>query len=281
MIESDRPAAESGAHFADDPGGTVLMAYETVNVTKENGYAIVSINRPPFNPINAQLLEDMEAAITELAEDKEVRAIIITGEGEKAFSAGADLKSGFGENPADLIKKGQGCFLKIERCGKPVIAAINGVALGGGCEMALSCTWRFIDETVKMIGLPESNLGIIPGYGGTQRMARLIGKPKALELMILGKACSAKEAVEIGLADKLCAAGTVLDEAKAMAAACAVRAPFATKYILDAVNRGVETSMEQGLDIECDDFCQVVKTKDAAEGIGAFLEKRKAEFKGE
>jgi len=145
----------------------------------------------------------------------------------------------------------------------------------------MSCTWRLIDENVKMFGLPESNLGIIPGYGGTQRMARLIGKSKSLELMILGKACKAADALEIGLVDRICAAGTVLDEAKAMAAAIAKRAPHATRLILDAVNRGTEVDMEAGLDIECADFCEVIKTADATEGINAFLGKREAQFKGE
>lgn len=257
------------------------MAYETIILSKEEGYAIISINRPPFNAINEQLLIDLSAAVDECVADKSIRSIVITGAGEKAFSAGADLKSGFGEKPENLIRRGQGTYLKLERCGKPVIAAINGVALGGGCELALSCTWRLIDENVKMIGLPESNLGIIPGYGGTQRMARLIGKSRALELMILGKACKAAEAKEIGLVDKLCAAGTVLDEAKALAALIAKRAPHATRLILDAVNRGVEENMEGGLDIECADFCEVIKTADAAEGISAFLGKREAQFKGE
>jgi enoyl-CoA hydratase len=256
------------------------MSYETLIITKEEGYAIIAINRPPMNAINVQLLDDLSAAFGELSADGSVRSIIITG-GEKAFSAGADLKSGFGDNPADLIRRGQGTYLKIERCGKPVIAAINGIALGGGCELALSCTWRFIGENVKMIGLPESNLGIIPGYGGTQRMARLLGKPKALELMILGKASTPAEALEIGLVDKVCPAGTVLDAAKELATLIAARAPLATLQILDAVNRGTEVTMEAGLDIECENFCKVIKTKDAAEGIGAFLEKRKAAFKGE
>ena len=257
------------------------MSYENIIVEKEQGYAVVTLNRPPFNPISRQLLEDLSAAVDELAGDKEVAAIIITGSGEKAFCAGADLKDGFGGNPADLIKLGQGTFLKLERCGKPVIAAINGVTLGGGCEMAMACTWRLIDEGVKMIGLPESNLGIIPGYGGTQRMPRLIGKSKALELMILGKSCAAAEAVELGLADKLCDAGTVLDQAKALAAKVATRATQATRQILDAVNKGTEMDLEKAMDLECDNFCEVIQTADAAEGIKAFLEKRKAEFKGE
>jgi enoyl-CoA hydratase len=256
------------------------MGYETVILEKADAYGVITLNRPPFNPISRQLLIDLGAAVDELVADAAMRSIIITGSGEKAFCAGADLKDGFGGNPADLIKLGQGTFMKIERCGKPVIAAINGVALGGGCEMAMSCTWRLIGENVKMIGLPESNLGIIPGYGGTQRMPRLVGKPKALELMILGKSSSAAEAVEIGLCDKLCAAGTVLDEAKALAGLIAARAPQATCQILDAVNRGTETDIVAAMDIECDCFCEVVKTADAAEGIKAFLEKRKAEFKG-
>lgn len=255
------------------------MGYETMNVEKGDKYLLITLNRPPMNPISRSLLEDLNKVLD--AEDgDDVLSIIITGGGEKAFCAGADLKAGFGSSPEDLVKLGQGTFTRLERLGKPVIAAINGFALGGGCEMALACTFRLIDANAKM-GLPESNLGILPGYGGTQRMSRLIRKSKALELMIYGGMIGAEEAVAIGLADKLCEPGTVLDKAKELAALTATRAPIATRLILDCVNSGLDApTLQAGLDVERANFLKVLATKDAAEGIGAFLQKRKAEFKG-
>lgn len=254
------------------------MSYETLIVTKENGYLLITLNRPPVNAISVTLLKEIGKALDDNDGD-DVRSVIITGGGEKAFCAGADLKDGFGDDPNDLIRLGQGTFSRLETLGKPVIAAINGMALGGGCEMALSCTFRFADEKA-LIGLPESNLGILPGYGGTQRMPRLIGKSKALELMIYGKPIKAPEAAAIGLVDKLCEAGTALDKAKELAVLTATRAPVATKLIMDAVHRGLQTDLKTAFDIERENFVKVIASEDAKEGIGAFLEKRQAQFKG-
>lgn len=255
------------------------MSYETLIVEKQEKYLLITLNRPPMNPISPSLLDDLNAALDEHGNDDDILSIIITGAGEKAFCAGADLKAGFGDDPGKLAKKGQSTFDRLESLGKPVIAAINGITLGGGCELSLACTFRLIDEKA-IIGLPESNLGIIPGYGGTQRLSRLIGKPKALNLIIFGKHVDAAKAVELGIADTLCAHGTVLDEAKKLASLIATRAPVATRMILDAVNRGVEETLEDGLEIERDNFSEVMKSEDAKEGITAFLEKRKPDFKG-
>ncbi|HOO55539.1 MAG TPA: enoyl-CoA hydratase-related protein [bacterium] len=255
------------------------MAYETMIVEKKENRLQITLNRPPVNALNAQVIIELGQILDEYGDDVDVRSIIITGAGEKAFCAGADLKAGFGDDPDAFVKRGQDTFSRLENCGKPVIAAINGITLGGGCELALSCTFRFIAENA-IIGLPESSLGIIPGYGGTQRLARVIGKSKAIEMMMFGKHIKAEEAVGIGLADRLCAAGTALAEAEAFADQVAARAPIATAAIIDAANRGLETDLQSGLDIERANFLKALASEDAKEGISAFLEKRKADFKG-
>lgn len=254
------------------------MGYETLIVEKEEKHLIIQLNRPPVNALSKQLIEELNQVLDNEDGD-DVLSVIITGAGEKAFCAGADLKDGFGPDPKELSKKGQDTFMRLERLGKPVIAAINGITLGGGCELAMACTFRLIDEKALM-GLPESNLGILPGYGGTQRMPRLIGKSKALELMIYGSPIKAPEAVEIGLADKLCDAGTALEKAKELARLTATRAPLATKLILDCVNRGVDEELEDAMKIERKNFGKVTATEDSKEGVSAFLEKRKPDFKG-
>jgi len=254
------------------------MAYETMTVEKEEKHIVITLNRPPVNAINVDLLNELNKVLDEEVDDG-VLSVVITGAGEKAFCAGADLKSGFGSSPGDLSKLGQGTFSRLENLGKPVIAAINGMALGGGCELALACTFRIAAANAK-IGLPESNLGILPGYGGTQRLPRVVGKSKALEMMIYGKPVNAEEAGRIGLADAVCEEGKALDTALELARLTATRAPIATKLIMDCVNRGTETDIGSGLDIERANFEQIIPTEDAREGITAFLEKRKAEFKG-
>jgi enoyl-CoA hydratase len=255
------------------------MAYETLIVEKKDSYLLVTLNRPPVNALNAQIIIELNQVMDEYTGDADIRSWIVTGAGEKAFCAGADLKAGFGDDPDAFIRRGQDTFTRLERLGKPVIAAINGITLGGGCELALSCTFRLIDENA-IIGLPESSLGIIPGYGGTQRLGRLIKKSKAIELMIFGAHVKAAEAVEIGLADKLCAHGTALAEAVELAKKIAARAPVATKSIIDSVNLGCEVELQAGLDIERESFLKAIGSDDAREGISAFLEKRKPEFKG-
>ncbi|MBI3629539.1 MAG: enoyl-CoA hydratase/isomerase family protein [Candidatus Rokubacteria bacterium] len=257
------------------------MAYETLLVTREETFAVVTLNRPPANAISEQLVRDLDAAMTELAADGAVRSVIVTGAGDKIFCAGADLGSAFsGGTVEDFIRFGNGVLRKIERFGKPVIAALNGHALGGGCEIAMACHLRILKETARM-GQTESNLGIIPGYGGTQRLPRLIGRTKALEYMILGTQIPAPECLALGLVNKLSKDGETLNEAKAMARLIARRPPVATRLIIRAVDEGLDADIDQGLAAETRAFLEVLKTEDAGEGIQAFFQKREPQFKGQ
>jgi enoyl-CoA hydratase len=256
------------------------MAYETLLVTREETFAVITLNRPPANAISEQLVRDLDAAMTELAADGVVRSVIVTGAGDRIFCAGADLGSAFsGGTVEDFIRFGNGVLRKIERFGKPVIAALNGHALGGGCEIAMACHLRILKETARM-GQTESNLGIIPGYGGTQRLPRLIGRTKALEYMILGTQIPAGECLALGLVNKLSKDGETLTDAKAMARLIARRPPVATRLIIRAVDEGLDTDIDEGLAAETRAFLEVLKTEDAGEGIQAFFQKREPQFKG-
>jgi enoyl-CoA hydratase/carnithine racemase len=256
------------------------MGYETIIMTREESYAIVTLNRPPANAISVELVRELDAACSELEGDDAVRSVIITGQGDRIFCAGADLGSAFsGNGLGEFMKFGNGVLRKIERFPKPVIAAINGHALGGGCEIAMACHLRIIKETAR-IGQTESNLGIIPGYGGTQRMPRLIGRTKALEHMILGTQIPAAEALVLGLVNRISKDGETLSDAKALARQIAKRPPIATRLIIQATDDGLNTDIEHGLEAETRAFLEVIKTEDAAEGIQAFFQKRDAQFKG-
>ena len=259
------------------------MPYETLIVEREDGFAVVTLNRPPANAISAQLVLDLEAAVAELAADEAVRAVIITGAGDRIFCGGADLGSAFsGGAGADLeafLRRGNALLRRIETLPKPVIAAIQGHATGGGCEIAMACHLRVRKETAR-IGQTESNLGIIPGYGGTQRLPRLIGRTKALEYLILGTQIPAPEALGLGLVNRLAKEGETLGDAKALARAIATRAPIATRLIIECVDRGLDATIEDGTDVEVQAFQEVLRTEDAAEGIQAFFTKRPPEFKG-
>ncbi|RJP17074.1 MAG: enoyl-CoA hydratase [Candidatus Abyssobacteria bacterium SURF_5] len=259
------------------------MSYETLVVQPEGQIAVVTFNRPPMNPINQRLTEELDRLLTEIENDNGIRALILTGAGEKAFSAGADVAE-FGEAFAEgRVKEAamlrHRVFTRIERFPKPVIAAINGYAFGGGCELAMACHLRLIAEGAS-IGQPEINLGIIPGYGGTQRLPRLIGRARAFELLLLGDRVPARRAAEIGLVNTVCAGASLLEEAKALARRLAQQAPVAVKMIIDSVNRGLETDIEKALEIEADNVVLVSATEDAMEGVMAFLQKRPPEFKG-
>jgi enoyl-CoA hydratase/carnithine racemase len=259
-----------------------LMAYENLIVGREDNIGIIALNRPPANPINLAVLNELDTVLTEWEKDKTVRAIIITGAGEKVFSAGFDVKT-VGTPEGDIaMPRGHEVFKHIERYPKPVIAAINGFALGGGCELALSCHFRImVDSERVVIGLPEIGLGIMPGWGGTQRLPRLVGKTKALEMLLLGTRISAPEALSIGLVTRTSQPGQVMNDAKEFARLLAKRAPLAVRAILDAVTRGLQTTIDQGLKIELEDVQPLFKTKDAKEGIKAFIEKREPVFTGE
>lgn len=261
------------------------MAYENILLEREEGgIAVLTVNRPKaLNALNAQTVREIEAAVAEVAADDGVRALVITGAGEKAFVAGADineinaLKSA--ADGARMAARGQQVFFALERLGKPVIAAINGFALGGGCELALACDIRLASESAKL-GLPEINLGILPGYGGTQRLARLVGKGAAKLMVFGGDMVTASEALRIGLVDRVVPAAELADAARALARQYAAKAPVALAMAKAAVNLGLEVDLDRGCAIEATHFGVVCATEDRVEGTTAFLEKRKAVFKG-
>jgi enoyl-CoA hydratase/carnithine racemase len=258
------------------------MAYENLIVEREDNIGIIALNRPPANPINLAVLDELDAVLTEWEKDKAVRAIIITGAGEKVFTAGLDVKTVGTPDGEKGAVRGREVFRHIEGYPKPVIAAINGVALGGGCELAMSCHFRIMVNSERVaIGQPEINLGIVPGWGGTQRLPRLVGKTKALEMLLLGTRISAPEALSIGLINRMSQPGQLMDDAKELARTLAKKAPITIQIILDIVTRGLETTTDQGLKIEEEGWHRVEKTKDAKEGIKAFIEKREPVFTGE
>lgn len=258
------------------------MAYETLIVEREENMGIITLNRPPANPINITVIEDLDKALTELEQDKSVRVLIITGAGDRGFSAGFDLKSAGQPGSEKITPRGHEVFNRIERYPKPVVAAINGFALGGGCELAMACHFRImVDSEKAIIGQPEIERGIIPGWGGTQRLPRLIGKTKALEMLIFGTPIRAKDALNIGLVTKVSREGEVMKDAKDFARILAKKAPIAVRIILDAVTRGLELGLEEGLKIEMEGSKIAMQSKDAAEGIMAFIQKREPVFKGE
>jgi enoyl-CoA hydratase/carnithine racemase len=256
------------------------MPYETLLLTREEGIAIITLNRPPANAISEPLIRELNAALNELHGDDAVRAVVITGSGERIFCGGADLGSAFsGGDVEAFIRFGNSVMRKMERFPKPIIAAINGHAMGGGCEIAMACHLRLLKETARM-GQTESNLGIIPGYGGTQRLPRLIGRTKALEFLLLGTQIPAQECLSLGLVNRLCKEGETLNEAKALARQLAKGAPLATAAIIRAVDEGLESPMARSIDVELDAFMPTLRSEDAAEGIQAFFAKREPEFKG-
>src|SRR5437660_9340720 len=256
------------------------MAFETLQFAREERFVVVTLNRPPANAISAELMTELNGALASVEEDDAVRSVIITGAGDKIFCAGADLGSAFsGGSVATFIRFGNGVMRRIERFPKPVIAALNGHALGGGCEIAMACHFRLLKETARM-GQTESNLGIIPGYGGTQRLPRLIGRAKALEFMVLGTQIPAAECLALGPVNRLAREGETLNEAKVLARQIAKRPPVAVRLIIQAVDDGLNTDIERGLDAETRAFLEALATEDAAEGIQAFFQKREPEFKG-
>ncbi len=256
------------------------MAYETLKFEREESFVLVTLNRPPANAINEKLVTELNDALSSVEADDSVRAVIITGAGDRIFCGGADLGSAFsGGNVDAFIRFGNTVMRKIERFPKPVIAAVNGHATGGGCEIAMACHFRLLKETAKM-GQTESNLGIIPGYGGTQRLPRLIGRTKALEFLILGSLIPAQECLALGLVNRLSKDGETLDDARALARQIAKRPPVATRLIIEAVDEGLEAPIDKATDIEVRAFLKTLRTEDAAEGIQAFFGKREANFKG-
>src|SRR5688572_13394078 len=258
-------------------------ALETLLLERADGIAIVTVNRPKvLNALNAQTLDELRRTVLALRGDENVRCVILTGAGEKAFVAGADINELAVQSPVsgrEHALAGQHVLNLIENLGKPVIAAINGYALGGGCELAMACTLRVAADTARL-GQPEVNLGIIPGYAGTQRLARLVGRGRALEVLLTGDQLPASEAHRIGLVDRVVPAAELMAEARKLAAILAAKAPVAMRYIIDAVNRGLDMALPEAQIFEATLFGLVASTEDMREGTKAFLEKRKAEFKG-
>ena len=256
------------------------MPFETLSLEREERFAVITLDRPPANAISEQLIRDLAAALASVESDDGVRSVIVTGAGDRIFCAGADLSSAFsGGDMRDFIRFGNGVLRGIERFPKPVIAAMNGHALGGGCEIAMACHFRLLKEGARM-GQTETSLGIIPGFGGTQRMPRLIGRTKALEFMILGTQVPAAECLALGLVNRLTKEGETLADAKTLARAIAKRPPAAARLLIEAVDDGLDAPIDRALEVETRAFLQTLRTEDAAEGIQAFFAKREPEFKG-
>ncbi len=259
------------------------MSFENLLVERDAAIAIVIVNRPKvLNALNRQTLSELARVVHELHQDAEVRAIVLTGAGEKAFVAGADINELAVLSPAEgqqHARKGQSVFDAIECLGKPVIAAINGFALGGGCELAMACTLRVAADTARL-GQPEINLGIIPGYAGSQRLPRLVGKGVALEILLSGEMVSAARAYEIGLVNKVVPAAELMIEARKIAHALAGKAPLAARYIIEAVNHGGDMPLADAEFLEASLFGLVASSDDMKEGTKAFLEKRAPAWRG-
>ena len=257
--------------------------FDNLLLEREHGVAIVTINRPQvLNALNTRTLAALGAAMRTLHADASVRAVIVTGAGEKSFVAGADIAEITGQRPMaarDLALHGQAVFDLIENLGKPVVAAVNGFALGGGCELAMACTLRIAADTARF-GQPEINLGLMPGFAGTQRLSRLVGRGRALELLLTGRPIDAAEALRIGLVTRVVPAADLMPAARALASELATKPPLAVRHIIDAVNRGADVPFAQAEALEAALFGLCASTDDMHEGTAAFLEKRTTVFKG-
>jgi len=272
-----------GDHCSLELKGEKAMEFATILFEKSEGVGIITLNRPQsLNAINTQFVREFDQLLDEISKDDAIAAVIITGT-EKVFAAGADIKEIFGlKTPLDahfFITGVHALFNKIEHLPKPVIAAVSGLALGGGCELALTCDIRIAAENA-VFGQPEINIGVIPGGGGTQRLPRLIGLGRAKELLYSGKSIDAQEAYRIGLVNKVVPLGSLLDEAKNMAAKYARQPGFALKIIKKVVNEGINMDLQSALTYELRCFELLFATEDQKEGMQAFIEKRKPTFKG-
>ncbi len=255
------------------------MDYKNIIVETKDYVTTITLNRPPANSVNIGIREELDHAVTQLAESRDTRAIIITGAGEKGFCAGMDVS-----DIANLYKgpNGNDLYNRIERMPKPVIAALNGYALGGGCELALVCHFRIIADTSRCImGLPEVNLGITPGWGGIQRLPRVVGKAKALDMILFSKRLEPQEALAIGLVDKVVPAADLMKEAMEFAIALTKRPPLAVQAVLEGMAAGLEKGVEEGLKVDQEWSKKLGQSHDAMEGMTAFMEKREPVFKGE
>jgi enoyl-CoA hydratase len=259
------------------------MSYETLLYEKRDGIALVTIHRPEkLNALNQQVMKELSACFEQIRDDSESRIVILTGAGEKSFVAGADINELAVQTPVggkEMSLRGQSTLDLIENLGKPVIAAVNGFALGGGCELAMACTLRIASENARF-GQPEVKLGIIPGYAGTQRLPRLVGKGRALEMVLTGEPISAQEAYRIGLVNQVVPLNDLLATAESVARRIMANGPLAVRFVMEAVNHGMEMSEAEGQFLEANLFGLCCTTEDKNEGTRAFLEKRPAKFAG-
>ena len=256
------------------------MSYETILLEKRDHVSVLTLNRPPANSVSYAMLGEIDKALAGVAADKEVRALVITGAGDRCFCAGMDVNDSMSHPEVGEI--GRALWTKVDLFEKPTIAALNGHTLGGGCELALACHFRYMADNPKAtIGCPEINLGIIPGWGGTQRMTRLLGRTKALDLMLNAKRMSPQEALAIGLVESVFAPDQLIPRVMEIAASLSERAPLAAKAIINASNTFLTKGIGEGLKSEAFESKACVASKDTVEGFTAFIQKRKPEFKGE
>ena len=258
--------------------------FQQIKFERDGRIAVVTVNRPEkLNALNRATLQELDQAFAQVSSEAEIGGAILTGAGDRAFIAGADIAELAGMDPVrarDHALRGQALCSSIEELGKPVVAAVNGYALGGGCELAMACTLRVASEKARF-GQPEVKLGVIPGFGGTQPLGRVIGRGKAMELRLTGELIDAVEAMRLGLVNRMSAPGQVLQEAKALLAVILSQGPLAVRYAMEAAHHGLEMPLEDGLFLEANLFGVTFGTEDMKEGTGAFLEKRSPTFKGE
>ncbi len=259
------------------------MAFQFLLLDKNNFIATVTVNREKaMNALNPDVLKEIQDCFTTLSGDPEVRAVIITGAGEKAFIAGADIAAMSKMTPAESLefgKLGHAAMNAIDQCRKPVIAAVNGFCLGGGLELALSCDFIYASEKARL-ALPEVGLGLFPGWGGTQRLPRLIGKGRAREVILTGRILSAQEAYQFGIVNRLCKPEELLSDARTTAGQIAMKGPLAVGMAKRVIHEGFDLPLAKGLNLELETFPKCFETEDVREGLAAFLEKRPASFKG-
>ncbi|MFI4917936.1 MAG: enoyl-CoA hydratase-related protein [Legionellales bacterium] len=255
--------------------------FENIILEKKDSIAYVTLNRPQvLNALNRDLLAELDNALQDIRDDSAIQGVIITGSGDKAFAAGADIKEMSNDTVVQAKEKtqfGQSVTTHIENLGKPVIAAVNGFALGGGCEIAMACTFRIASDHAKF-GQPEVKLGLIPGYGGTQRLPRLVGKGRALQLILSGEMIDAKEAYRIGLVNEIIDSQNLINRAEILLKQIIANAPISIKLAIEATNKGLETSLDEGLIIESSLFAICFGTEDRKEGTSAFINKRQPKF---
>jgi enoyl-CoA hydratase len=259
------------------------MGYENLQVERKDGVAVVTVSRPKkLNALNTKTIDEIDAIFTALASDGEVRGVVVTGAGEKAFVAGADIEELAGldaESGRALSERGHRVFDRIEWLGKPVVAAINGFALGGGCELALACHVRLASENASL-GTPEVKLGLMCGYGGTQRLPRLVGRGAALEILLTGGRVGAEEALRLGLVNRVVPLEQLLPEAEALVREMIANGPLALRATLEAVHGGLDRPLAEAQEGEAQLFGELCASSDAGEGTSAFLEKRAPRFRG-